>query len=67
MYQLSREVKNMSKCSFETECKGNGTCCAFCEHGQKCDSKCQMVYMTYSSKDKRQQQVRKCDWFHFDE
>lgn len=53
----------MSKCSFETDCKGSGTCCAYCEHEQQCDTKCAMLFMEYSSKDKRQREVRKCDWF----
>lgn len=53
----------MSKCNFETQCKGNGTCCAFCEHEKSCDTKCQMFYMTYGTQEKRQKSVVRCDWF----
>lgn len=52
----------MSKCNFETECKGNGTCCLYCNYRRFCDSLCMLVDMNKPRKE-LEEDTNDCDWF----
>ena len=52
----------MSKCNFKTECKGAGTCCAWCEYLYSCDTVCNIIEK--GTPDWRMKfKTEKCDWF----
>ena len=52
----------MSKCTFETECKGNGICCLHSKYIRFCNLVCQLIDRN-KTREELEIDVKKCDWF----